>query len=105
MLNWACRAPSCPCAVACQGKPLACANQLALPRQVLVWLTWAFIAALLALLVLTYNLFPGEPRWLLPLANACAGCCLLLFLCRLLTAWHQAARRTRAWARHCADAC
>lgn len=25
----------------------------------LVWLTWAFIAAVLALLVLTYNLFPG----------------------------------------------
>lgn len=30
------------------------------PPQVLVWLTWAFIAAVLALLVLTYNLFPGR---------------------------------------------
>lgn len=27
--------------------------------QILVWLTWAFIAVLLALLVLTYNLFPN----------------------------------------------
>ncbi|KAI7839370.1 hypothetical protein COHA_006895 [Chlorella ohadii] len=32
--------------------------------QVLVWLTWAFIAAVLALLVLTYNLFPdySDPK-------------------------------------------
>lgn len=74
-----CRCISCTCLQARLLSDVACTfaalHSAPPPWQVLVWCTWAFIAALLLLLVLTYNLFPDYSG---AIGAGCAqGCCMM----------------------------